>query len=219
MRVELRPGAAAGRMDALFVPPGTRADFPEAAAEAAGPGAFANDPTWAVRARELSPRLREGLREQLPEYMLPSAVVVLPALPLTANGKVDRRALPAPEPLRAGGEGEGTAPSTPTEETLAAVWAEVLRLERVFADDNFFDLGGHSLLATQLVSRVREHFRIALPLARIFEAPTVAALAAVVDAARADAMAMLLDDLEELSDDEVRALLEAEQGAVGAERG
>jgi acyl carrier protein len=142
--------------------------------------------------------------------MVPAAFVVLDALPLTPNGKVDRRALPAPEPVRLGGEEACAEPGTDTERRLAAIWAEVLRLERVFVDDNFFDLGGHSLLATQLATRVREAFAVALPLQRVFEAPTVAALAAVVDAARGEALGTLLDELDALSDDEVRALLEAE---------
>jgi len=140
--------------------------------------------------------------------------VVMDAFPLTPNGKVDRRALPAPEPARLGSEAECVEPRTETEQRLAAIWAEVLRLEQVYVDDNFFDLGGHSLLATQLATRVREAFSITLPLQRIFEAPTVAALAEVVDAANDEALAGLLDDLDGLSDDEVRALLEAE-GAFG----
>ena len=136
------------------------------------------------------------------------------ALPLTPNGKVDRRALPAPEPVRLGGEEACTGPRTPTEHRLAEIWAEVLRLEQVYVDDNFFDLGGHSLLATQLATRVREAFSISLPLQRIFEAPTVALLAEVVDAAGDARLGGLLDELEGLSDEEVHALLEAE-GAFG----
>ena len=146
--------------------------------------------------------------------MVPAALVVMDALPLTPNGKVDRRALPAPEPVRLGGEEACTEPRTDTERRLAAIWAEVLRLERVYVDDNFFDLGGHSLLATQLATRVREAFAIALPLQRIFEAPTVALLAEVVDAAGEARLGDLLDELDGLSDEVVHALLEAE-GAVG----
>jgi acyl carrier protein len=146
--------------------------------------------------------------------MVPAALVVMDAFPLTPNGKVDRRALPAPEPVRMGGEEACTEPRTATERRLADIWAEVLRLERVFVDDNFFDLGGHSLLATQLATRVREAFSITLPLQRIFEAPTVAALAEVVDAAGDAALGDLLDELDGLSDEQVQALLEAE-GAFG----
>ena len=205
---------APGRVDALFRPAGVEADFPGLPLLEREPQGHANDPLWAAQARDLAPRLRAWLKEQLPEHMVPSALVVMDAFPLTPNGKVDRRALPAPEPARLGSEAECVEPRTDTERRLAAIWAEVLRLERVYVDDNFFDLGGHSLLATQLATRVREAFSITLPLQRIFEAPTVAALAEVVDAANDEALAGLLDDLDGLSDDEVRALLEAE-GAFG----
>ncbi|RYZ39080.1 MAG: amino acid adenylation domain-containing protein, partial [Myxococcaceae bacterium] len=125
--------------------------------------------------------LRSHMKQRLPEYMVPSAYVVLPALPLTPNGKVDRRALPAPD-------AEGTAPDrfipprTLTEQKLAAVFAGVLKVERVGLDGDFFELGGHSLLATQLVSRVREVFQVELPLRDIFEASTVEKLAQRLDA-------------------------------------
>ncbi|HEU0016458.1 MAG TPA: amino acid adenylation domain-containing protein [Longimicrobium sp.] len=210
LEVEVRPGGARGTVDALFHPPNTAAAFPPPAPADRPLRDYTSDPLWAAQARELAPRLRAWLKEQLPEYMLPSALVVLDELPLTPNGKVDRRALPAPEPPRSADEGQMTAPRTPTEEKLAELWAEVLRLERVYADDNFFDLGGHSLLATQLVTRVREAFQVELPLQRIFEAPTVAGLAEIVDQAQSQVMAGLLDELEGLTDDEVRALLEAE---------
>ncbi|HZI17117.1 MAG TPA: phosphopantetheine-binding protein, partial [Pyrinomonadaceae bacterium] len=117
--------------------------------------------------------LSDHVRRRLPEYMVPSAFVVLDALPLNANGKVDRRALPAPE---AGGVAY-EPPRTAVQELLAGVWAEVLGVERVGLHDNFFRLGGHSLLATQVVLRVREVFGANLPLRLIFELPTVAAIA------------------------------------------
>ena len=119
--------------------------------------------------------LRELLRGALPEYMVPGAFVALDALPLTPNGKLDRRALPAPEHGLA--QDSFMAPRTPVEATLAGIWAEVLRLERVGVRDNFFELGGHSLLATRMVSRVRATFGIELPLRAVFEAPTVGELA------------------------------------------
>jgi len=160
---------------------------------------------------ELGRELRGWLREQLPEYMLPSAVVTLAAIPLNANGKTDRRALPAPEPMTAGVNGR--RPATPAETEVAAMFAEVLRVKRVSADDNFFDLGGHSLLVTQLATRLRESFGVELPLQRLFDAPTVAGVAAEVEAAQREAMATLLDDLEGMTDEEVRTLLDPE-GAV-----
>jgi amino acid adenylation domain-containing protein len=126
--------------------------------------------------------LREYLRGRLPEYMVPSAFVIIDRLPLTANGKVDRRALP--EPGSADGAGEGGAesvPRTPLEELLAGIFARVLGMERVSVEESFFDLGGHSLLATQLVSRVREACAVELPLRALFEQPSVAQLAAEVE--------------------------------------
>jgi amino acid adenylation domain-containing protein len=203
-----------GRFDVLFrAPESAGFDFPPRELEPRPLPSYTNDPLRAAQARELSPRLRAWLKEQLPEYMLPSAVVLMDEFPLTPNGKTDRRALPAPEPLRQGDASELAEPRTDAERQMAAIWAEVLRLEHVYANDNFFDLGGHSLLATQLVTRVREAFQVELPLQRIFESPTVSALAAVVENAQMDAMAALLDDLDDLSDDEVAAILAAEQSA------
>ncbi|HEV3051001.1 MAG TPA: amino acid adenylation domain-containing protein, partial [Longimicrobium sp.] len=126
--------------------------------------------------------LRAHMRQSLPEYMVPAAFVPLDRLPLTANGKVDRKALPAPELGSA--EDRYVAPRTPVEEVLAGIWAEVLRLERVGVEESFFELGGHSLLATRVVSRVRDVFAIELPLRALFEGPTVAELAVRVEEMR-----------------------------------
>ncbi|MCP4654527.1 MAG: AMP-binding protein, partial [bacterium] len=128
--------------------------------------------------------VRAFLARSLPDYMMPSAVVLLDSLPWTSGGKVDRGALPEPEPERRGPEEGYAAPIDPTEELVAGIWAAVLGFERVGVDDNFFELGGHSLLATQVISRVREVFAVELPVQKLFEAPTVARLAAVVEASR-----------------------------------
>jgi len=125
--------------------------------------------------------LREFLRERLPEYMSPAAFVFLDALPMTPSGKVDRRALPAPEASRPDLAEAFIAARTPVEEMLAEIWRQTLDVEQVGARDNFFELGGHSLLATQLISRVRAAFNIELPLRALFDSPTAAGLAARIE--------------------------------------
>jgi acyl-coenzyme A synthetase/AMP-(fatty) acid ligase/acyl carrier protein len=144
--------------------------------------------------------LRGWLKEKLPEYMLPSAFVLLAALPLTLNGKVDRKALPDPDHTRSELEGANMAPRTPQEETLARIWAEVLGLERMSIQDDFFKLGGDSLLAAQAISRVCDAFEVELPLRTLFERTTIAELAVPV------AEAVLLAEIEKLSNDEVQEL-------------
>jgi amino acid adenylation domain-containing protein len=165
--------------------------------------------------------LREGLSRRLPDYMVPSAWVLLDALPLTPNGKVDRRALPAPEGGRPDLGAAYAAPRTALEEALAGIWAEVLRVERVGIHESFFALGGHSLLATQVVSRVGEILEIEVPLRRLFEAPTVAGMAETLlrDAPSRDDLeraARLVLDLLRLSEEEVDTLLLQHAGAAEA---
>ncbi|BAY78314.1 amino acid adenylation domain-containing protein [Nostoc linckia NIES-25] len=121
--------------------------------------------------------LRQYLSNHLPLYMMPQALVILESLPLTANGKIDRRALPKPE---LDTTAEFVAPRTPVEETLAQIWAQVLKIEQVGIHDNFFELGGHSLLATQIISRVQSAFSISLPLRYLFESPTIAQLSEAI---------------------------------------
>jgi hypothetical protein len=122
--------------------------------------------------------MRRFLRLSLPDYMVPSAFVTLGQLPLTASGKVDRQALP--EPGQPSFEDTYLAPRTPLERQLAEIWQEVLGLERVGVRDNFFDLGGHSLLATRMMNRIRTATQVDLPVRSLFEAPTVADIALVI---------------------------------------
>ncbi len=124
---------------------------------------------------QLVQQLRDFLQEKLPGHMVPSAIVLLEALPLSPSGKVDRRALPVPS-FKNESELGFVAPRTPTEKIVADIWGQVLKQEHIGIHDNFFDLGGHSLLATQAISRLREAFNIELPLRSLFEAPTVAQL-------------------------------------------
>ncbi|WP_373994908.1 amino acid adenylation domain-containing protein, partial [Duganella sp. HH105] len=126
--------------------------------------------------------LRAALLASLPEYMVPAHFMVLEQMPLTPNGKVDRKALPAPDMSRS--EEGYVAPRTAAEEIMAGIWAGVLRLDKVGVHDNFFALGGHSLLATQLVSQIRGAFEIELPLRAVFEAPTVAGLLSRMESAQ-----------------------------------
>ncbi|MFN2285314.1 MAG: phosphopantetheine-binding protein, partial [Anaerolineae bacterium] len=138
--------------------------------------------------------LREALQTALPDYMIPSAFVLLDAFPLTPNGKVNRSALPAPDWTHAAAT--YTAPRTTAEETLADIWQDVLGIPQVGVHDNFFALGGHSLLATRVISRAQQAFQVSIPLRTIFEAPTVAGLATAVET-------ILIREIEALSDAEV----------------
>ncbi|MBG1271675.1 non-ribosomal peptide synthetase [Nostoc sp. WHI] len=143
---------------------------------------YANNPLQAKAARKLVPQLQTYITQKLPEYMMPSAFVVLESLPLTANGKVNRRALKAfHDVIKPQLPENYIAPRTSVEQLLVKIFAEVLGLKRVGIYDNFFELGGHSLLATQLVSRVRDILCVELPLRSVFEASTIAQLSKVVE--------------------------------------
>ena len=140
---------------------------------------------YVVPAGETSPAaLRSWLAERLPEPMIPSTFVTLAQMPLTPNGKVDRRALPEPDAGQGGTDGPRAAPRTPAEEVVEGIWAEVLGVERIGIDESFFDRGGHSLSAMQVVSRIRKTFGVELPLRDLFLDPTVAALARRIEELR-----------------------------------
>ncbi len=149
-------------------------------------------------------RLRDALRERLPEYMTPSAFVLLDELPRTASGKVNRLALPAPDASQSAQAVPYEAPRTMTEEMLAKLWGDVLGLERVSIHGNFFELGGDSLLATKLAFQVRKIFEIELPLTTLFRHPTVADLAPLVEEE-------LAAQMDEMSEEEAARLLDDDQ--------
>jgi amino acid adenylation domain-containing protein/non-ribosomal peptide synthase protein (TIGR01720 family) len=138
----------------------------------------------AVRPAPSPAELRSALQRSMPDYMVPWTFVTLASMPLTANGKLDRKALPAPREVADTGAGY-VAPRNDFERAIAAAWQEVLKLPRVGANDSFFELGGSSLVATQVISRVREAFAVELPLRTLFEARTLAGLAERVEALRA----------------------------------
>jgi acyl carrier protein len=146
---------------------------------------YANNPLHGKFARQVAPQLRNFLREQLPDYMIPSGFVLLDELPLTPGGKVDLRALPSPDGARRENSQPFVAPVTPLEQSLAELWTAVLGVAQVGLHDNFFELGGHSLLATQLVSRLRELFQVEIQLRQLFEHPTIAGIAIAIESAQA----------------------------------
>jgi len=172
------------------------------------------EPLGAAASQQLVTELKAYLRERLPEYMVPSALLVLERLPLTASGKVARQELPAPETVGGRwGRGAYVAPQTTVEEVLAGIWGEVLKVTEVGRDENFFALGGHSLLATQVVSRVQELFKLRISLRTMFETPTLAGLATSLleDPASRNMIeqtAELLLQVSQLSDEDVDELLE-----------
>jgi len=154
----------------------------------------------------------EALRLKLPDYMVPSAVVVVEAFPLTPHNKIDRQALRARGAARAAEERRFVMPRTAVEEVLAGIWRDVLQVDRVGATDDFFDLGGHSLLATQVMWRVYETFQVELPLRHLFESPTVEHFAAALERAdprpgRVEAVARVRQQVGRMSADDVQRLL------------
>ncbi|HEX8905036.1 MAG TPA: phosphopantetheine-binding protein, partial [Longimicrobiaceae bacterium] len=158
--------------------------------------------------------LREHLAAHLPAWMIPAAFTVMDALPKTPGGKVDRRALPAPDAGAAHGGQAFVPPATPTEEAVAGIWCEVLNLERVSATEDFFDLGGHSLKATRILTRVGARLGVELPVGVIFDHPTVRGIAALVDERRGADQPddELLAWLENLSEEEAERLLAERAG-------
>jgi amino acid adenylation domain-containing protein len=179
--------------------------------------AWANDPLDARWRATLPGLLRERLMASVPDYMVPSAVVLLDALPLTPNGKVDRQALPAPDPLSSTTQAY-EAPQGDVEMTIARIWQDLLGLECVGRHDHFFDVGGHSLLAVQLISHLRKAFGVELPVAEIFRSPHVDLLAKAVLVASVERFAhedveRFASEIDQLSEEQLRALLEEERGA------
>jgi acyl carrier protein len=182
---------------------------------------FANSPSQVQPARDLLPLMRGFLAQRLPEHMIPWSITELKEVPLTANGKIDRLAISRLEVSNRRVAGTVfEAPRTPTETSLAEIWTEVLRVERVGIHDNFFQIGGHSLLATQVISRVRERLGVDLPLRSVFESPTVSELAQGLDQRRTYPdvevpisksarikPAVLPKEIDQLSEDEIDSLL------------
>ena len=165
-----------------------------------------------------SNELRRYLKEHLPEYMVPIAFVELESLPLSANGKIDRNSLPAPEAAQDRSKQNFVAPQTPAEELLAESWAALLQVEAVGIHDNFFELGGHSLLATQMVSRVRKTLHMEVPLRSFFDAPTIHGLLHVLgDVAGGrqivEEIAQTYMQIWRMSDGEVKQLLSEQEPA------
>ncbi|HEX4421468.1 MAG TPA: amino acid adenylation domain-containing protein [Kofleriaceae bacterium] len=157
--------------------------------------------------------LRAFVKDQLPEYMVPSAITKIAALPLLPNGKVDQRALPMPDDNQAELADAFVAPRNALESQVAQIWSEVLNVSRVGIHDDFFAIGGHSLIATQLTSRIRKLFHVDLPLRELFAAPTVLGLSERIarlqgELGKQAEVADMLAELEGLSDEEVRAILE-----------
>jgi amino acid adenylation domain-containing protein len=180
-----------------------------------------NGSSAASARQELIDALRTHLRARLPDYMIPTNFIVLAQLAQTENGKIDRRALPSPETAHSGEERVIVEPRSALEEVLVGVWSEVLDIDAVGIDDNFFEIGGHSLLAARLISRVRDRLKVEVPLQTLFRSPTPAQFAAsLMNSANPTAIekiAKLVASLSSLSDDEVKEILT--RGALTADDG
>ena len=153
---------------------------------------YANKPLQRISILKLVPQLRSFLKERLPDYMVPSIFVLLERLPLTPSGKVDRRALPAPDPSRPELEQAYVAPQTPLEQFLALLWCEVLKFDRVGIHDNFFDLGGDSIQGAMFINRLQQRLQEPISIVALFDAPTVAAFAAFLTTSYGEAVSRIL---------------------------
>jgi amino acid adenylation domain-containing protein len=222
-RVELAPSSEVGHYDVVFSRGGdgeaevAHASFPIEQAPSRPWTDYGNTPMQEGAHRHLAPELRGYLKERLPDYMVPQDIVFLEKLPLSPNGKLDRRALPPPDSLRPELSADFVEPHTPVEEVLSGIWSEVFGLARVGAQDDFFELGGHSVTATQIVARVQEVFPFGLPLRTLFENPTIAGLARSLKATGGDSGVDVDDvartwlEVSRLSDADALALLTARQ--------
>jgi len=163
--------------------------------------------------------MREFLKDRLPDYLIPPALIPLDVMPLTPNGKIDRKGLPAVEQINGQRERIPEPPRNRVEEALAWMWAEILGVEEVGIHDNFFEMGGHSILASQLVSRMRETFQIELSMRTFFDAPAIAKLAEIIvrdeeQARRVMRISELMVQVINSSDDEVEAMLGGNQSTT-----
>jgi amino acid adenylation domain-containing protein len=193
-----------------YIVPGLRDQGSGIGDEQADPSSFILHPS----------SFRDFLADKLPEYMIPSAFVTLPTLPLNPNGKVDRKLLPAPDWTQGERDQPFVAPRTPLEQELAALWSELLGVAQIGIYDNFFALGGHSLLLTQLASRIRANFQADISLRTLFNIPTIEEMTLAIAAAHVEqedvgAVDELLAELADLDADEIAALLAAESAQIG----
>ena len=178
---------------------------------------FANSPMMGKLSRRLAPELREHLGQELPEYMVPALYETLESMPLSPNGKVDRKRLPEPDTSRPDMESDYQAPSTPVEEMVAGIWVDVLALDRVGIRDAFLELGGHSLLAVLIQTRLNQIFPYEISLQDIFEYPTVAELSTRIEERGTDSgidateICEILNSIDDLSDEEVASQIGANE--------